>query len=204
MTGSVSLSPPPRRSLPWRLRLSLLVVSPTSQGGWLLVLAAGLVAVYARNADDVSRATRGLWAAIVVAALLAGLALVARGTWRGRQSAQLLARGRVTRGRLIEKTFDDDDTFDSPLTLIYVFEDAKGVIHRHRVRAVWPESDGDQPTIVHDPRDPRRATVPAFLPGQPRIRPDGTIEAREDRALVRLSLPLAALMSFAFLAFGLV
>ena len=128
------------------------------------------------------RGTITLGALLFAFAAFAGeLGLIAR----GRSALQLLRFGEPTTGKLVDKQPGDD----TPDRLTFEYS-AAGKLRRIVVSGSDPriEDDAEEP-MLYDTKDPDRAVTVDNLPGQPEIRPDGSLASRPGLGVHVLVLP---------------
>lgn len=111
---------------------------------------------------------------------LLGLAFIAGSMIAGLRTLVVLRRGRLTRGRLVDKqptstTINDRRVF----ALTFEFEDERGNMQQARIKTHKIEQleDEAEERLFYDPKHPAHARMVDLLPGNVRVTPDGELRA---------------------------
>jgi len=111
---------------------------------------------------------------------LAALVFLAGSVLAGLRTLAVLRRGRLVRGRLVDKqatstTINDRRVF----ALTFEFEDEHGNMQQAKIRTHRIDKLEDEPEerLFYDPQHPERARMVDLLPGNIRVLADGSLQA---------------------------
>jgi hypothetical protein len=138
---------------------------------------------------------------------LVGLLLAGFAMRQGAQAIRLLSRGRLSQGKLLANTRTGMEVMEKPVHQLEIgFADDAGANHTLTFKttnlAMLDTPYGTH--VLYNPARPQDALALGSLPGQPLVRPDGSIELSTPlRTTIALALPPLALLVIGFIAWSM-
>lgn len=136
----------------------------------------------------------GLWVLFIAIFPLTGLVFMAGGFRRGAHTARLIALGKLTRGRMVDKSATGSKINNQKVyRYTFEFEDEAGETHRitdktHHTQLV---EDEELERILYNPNNPSEGKLVDTLPGRPKVNEDGTLSpVGFKKAFFRMILPV--------------
>lgn len=130
---------------------------------------------------------------------LTGLVMLLIGLRKGRRNARIVARGKITRGRMVDKQ-PTNVRVNKQTVYRYTFEfdGEDGQTHQitdktHHTSLV---EDEESERILYDPANPTAGRLVDTLPGRPKVNEDGTLSSvGAPAALLRMFLPVGGVLA---------